>query len=124
MGSSKRVDLVIGSRSWIVATTWRYVGLSGSLSITLTESETWLDAQTSRPSGLTARLTGSMPTSIRASTLRLLTPMTSIVSATVLTTKTSSPATTMGDACGLMKFGWPTALTAGGGGAAGSSATV
>ncbi len=59
------------SRSWIVSTTWCSVALFGSVSTTLTESETWFATQTSRPSGRTATLTGSTPTSIRAKTLWL-----------------------------------------------------
>jgi len=39
------------------------VGLAGSVSTTVTESDTWFETQTSLPSGRTATETGSMPTS-------------------------------------------------------------
>ena len=84
-GSSKRVDRVAASNTWTVASTSCRVGLAGSASITLTESETWLATHTSLPSGRTATPTGSRPTSMRATTVRVAVSMTSTVSAGVLT---------------------------------------
>ena len=87
-GSSKRVARVSGARAWTVAITWWNVRLAGSASMTLTESDTWLATHTSRPSGRTAMLTGSMPTLIRATTRRGRRSITSTVSAGVLATYT------------------------------------
>ena len=69
-GSSKRVT-PSAPRSWIVATTLWCRSESGFRSITLTLSETWFETQSSPPSGRTARLTGSMPTPISATTAAL-----------------------------------------------------
>ena len=87
-GSSKRVAPLAEPMSCTVATTWRYVRLSTSVSITLSESETWFATQTSFPSGRTASPTGSTPTRMRAVTIRLAASITSTVAAGVFATKT------------------------------------
>ena len=60
--------------------------MSEFVSMTLIESEMWLATQTSLPSGRTATLTGSMPTGIRATTVRLAVSITSTVLAGVFAT--------------------------------------
>ena len=85
-GSSKRVEKSSEWTSCTVPTTAWKVGLSGSESMTLTESDTWFATQTSPPSGRTAMLTGSMPTLMRRSNRRFATSITSTVSAGVFAT--------------------------------------
>ncbi len=60
-GSSNCVT-PFASSAWMVSTTEPKLVLVGSRSITLTLSERWFETQSSRPSGRSARLTGSMPT--------------------------------------------------------------
>ena len=70
-GSSKRVAPA-ALNSWIVAMICMWVGLVSSRSMMLTESETWFETQSSRPSGRTATLTGSRPTRMLATSFVLV----------------------------------------------------
>ena len=84
------------------------MALSLARSITLTESDTWLETHSSSPSGRRANPTGSTPTEIRLTILRVLRSMTSTVSAGVFTTNTWPSLMTSGLECGLRKEGCPT----------------
>jgi hypothetical protein len=99
------------STSWMVSTTRRKVSLPGTTSITLTLSETWFETQTSVPSGFTATLTGSRPTSIWAICVWLAVWITLTELLVVLATYRRLPSAerATGFDWGLVKVWWPSA---------------
>ena len=85
--------------------------------MTLIESETWFATQSSLPSGRSARLTGSVPTSIVCAALSELVLITRTLPMVVSTMYSFEPSgeAMMASACGLSKSWAPSASCSGGG---------